>query len=77
MVDHCLEFVWGIADTTIMGKRDPTPPAHLREPFLVGHVVDKMIGVPFNRQPGVLQDVREPSPEISIRKIDEAQAARS
>jgi hypothetical protein len=33
--------------------------------------------VPFHRQPGVLQDVREPSPEIAIREIDEAQAARS
>jgi hypothetical protein len=36
-----------------------------------------MIGVPFNRQPGVLQDVREASPEIAIREIDKAQAARS
>jgi hypothetical protein len=33
--------------------------------------------VPFNRQPGILQDVREPSPEIAIRKINKAQAARS
>jgi len=60
-----------------MGERDPAPPADLRKPFLVGRIVDKMIGVPFNRQPGVLQDVREPSPEIAIREIDKAQAARS
>jgi hypothetical protein len=36
-----------------------------------------MIGVPFNRQPGIPQDVREPSPEIAIREINKAQAARS
>ena len=72
-----MAFVWGIADTTVMGERDPAPPTDLRKPFLVGRIVDKMIGVPFNRQPGILQDVREPSPEIAIRKINKAQAARS
>lgn len=77
MVDHRLKFVWGIADTTVMGERDPAPPADFRKPFLVRRIVDKMIGVPFNCQPGVLQDAREPSPEIAIRKIDKAQAARS
>ena len=72
-----LAFVRGIANTTVVGDRDPVPPANLRKPFLVGRIVDKMIGVPFNRQSGVLQDVREASPEIAIRKIDKAQAARS
>lgn len=60
-----------------MGEGDPALPADFRKPFLVGRIVDKMIGVPFNRQSGVLQDVREPSPEVAIRKIDKAQAARS
>lgn len=77
MVDHRLAFVWGITNTAVMGERDPAPPADLRKPFLVRRIVDKMIGVPFDRQPGVLQDFREPSPEIAIREIDKAQAARS
>ena len=77
MVDHRLAFVWGVADTTVMGERDPTPLADLCKPFLAGRIVDKMIGVPFNRQPGVLQDVRKPNPEIAIREIDKVQAARS
>ena len=77
MVDHRLAFVWNIADTKVMGERDPAPPADLRKPFFVGCIVDEMISVPLYRQPGVLQDVREPSPEIAIREIDKAQAARS
>ena len=36
MVDHRLAFVWGVADTTVMGERDPTPPADLFKPFFVG-----------------------------------------
>lgn len=60
-----------------MGERDPALPADLREPLLVGSIVDKVIGVSFDGQPGISQDVREQSPEIAIRKIDKAQAARS
>ena len=77
MVDHRLAFVWGIADTPVMGERDPAPPADLRKPFLIGRIVDKVIGVPLYRQSGILQDFREPGPEIAIREIDKAQAARS
>jgi len=77
MVNHRLALVWGITDTAVVGERNPAPLADLRKPFLVGRIVDKMIGVLFNRQPGVLQDVREASPEIAIREIDKAQAARS
>ena len=60
-----------------MGERDPVSPADLRKPFFVGRIVNKMISVPFNRQPGVPQDVGELSPQIAIREIDKAQAARS
>lgn len=77
MVDHRLQLVWGIADAMVVGERDPASPAYLRKPLLVGRTVDKVIGVPFNRQPGVPQDVGEPSPQIAIREIDKAQAARS
>lgn len=77
MVDHRLSFVWGIADTTVMGQRDPAPPADLFKPFFVGRIVDKMIGMPFNLQPGVPQDIRESISEIAIREIDKTQAARS
>lgn len=77
MVDHSLPFIWGIADTAVMGQRNPAPPADLRKPFHIGRIVNEMIGVPLNRQPCTLQDLREPCPEIAIREIDIAQAARS
>jgi hypothetical protein len=33
--------------------------------------------VSLDRHPGILQDVRETLPEIAIREINKAQAARS
>ena len=77
MPDHGLQFVWRLADALVMGQCDPAASADLRQPFLVGCIVSKMVGMSFDRQPSVLQDVRETLPEIAIRKIDKSQAAHS
>lgn len=77
MLDHGLQFVWHVADALVMGQCDPAASTDFRQPFLVGRIVNKMVGVSLDRQPGVLQDVRETLPKIAIREIDKSQAAHS
>ncbi len=77
MSDHGLQFVWRVADALVMGQCDPAASTDFRQPFLVGRVVSKMVGVSLDCQPGVLQDGREPLSEIAIREIDKSQAAHS
>ncbi len=60
-----------------MGQRDPAACADFRQPFLVGRIMNKMVGVSLDRQSSAPQDVREAIPEITIRKIEKGQAARS
>ncbi len=59
-----------------MGQCDPVACADFRQPFLVGRIVNKIVGVSLDRQHGVLRDVRETLPKIAIRETDKAQAAR-
>ena len=77
MSDHCLQFIRCVADTMIVCQRDPAARADFLQPFFVWRIVYEMVGVPLNPQSGVPQYFRELLPEIAIRKIDKAQAARS
>ena len=47
------------------------------DPVLVGGIMRKVVGMPFNRHAGGRQCVRQGPPEVAIGEEDGAHAARS
>jgi hypothetical protein len=71
-------FIGLIPDPRVVGQGDPAFLPDQVQPLFVRAVVSvEVISKSFHSEPGVLQDFAEPQAEISVREVDDTQAARS
>ena len=73
-----LEFVRLVRDPRVVGQGDPSPLPNRVQPLLVRAVVSlEVIADSLDGESGVPEDLAELQAEISVREIDDTQAARS
>jgi hypothetical protein len=77
MADNSVAFVRLVANASVAGERDPTPPADFLQPDFVGCIRRKVIGVTLYRKAAGSENLGKLLTEIAIGEIDNAQAARS
>src|SRR5688572_4925963 len=70
MPDDCCELVGLVADSSVMGDRDPSPLPDGREPFFVRAVRREMVLMSLHVQAGRCENVRKPGAEIAIGEED-------
>ena len=68
MAHDCCELVGLVADSSVMGDRDPSSLPDGREPFLVGAVRREVVLVPLHVPSGRRENVREADAKIAIGK---------
>lgn len=77
MANHRVAFVGLIADTTVMGQRDPAARAYDLQPFFIWGIGREVVGVAFDNESCRSENLRELFSKIAVGEPDNAQAARS
>lgn len=75
MAHDCGELVWFETNAAIVRERYPPALANHFQPGFIFRVMLKMITMPFDRQPSLLENFRELLSEITVSEKDKAQAA--
>ena len=66
-----------VSDSGVVGQGDPAPFSNRVQPLFVRAVWIEVVSMSLDRETGVLQDLAELQAEISVREVDDTQAARS
>lgn len=77
MPSHRCQFIWFVADSTVVRNRNPSTPANCFEPFLVRRIRSEVVDVALDHDATCSEDLGEASAEVAIGEKDLAQAARS
>jgi len=72
-----VSFVRLIANTLVVGQRDPAAPTDLGKPHVIGRVGSKMIDVALDGQTARFQNLTKLLAKVAVREIAARQAARS
>ena len=74
---HRIALIRLVADALIVCENDPSAAGDLGEPFIVGSVRRKVVGMGFNKNPCRPEDGRELFTKIAIGEEDVSHAALS
>lgn len=77
MSHNRIAFVRLVSNALIVSYRDPTARTHALQPNRVWRPGGEMIRVPLDIESTCSEDLRKALPEIAVREVDMAQAARS